>query len=134
MILIDSSAFIEFLNRSGSPWDRTVEELIRNDIPCALADVVLTELLRGIRNNREFHAVRDSLLSFPILSMQGVASYIHAAQIYRHCRQKGLTIRSTVDLLVAQIALDHHAALLHKDRDFPSIASVVPLKLFPVRQ
>ena len=132
MILIDSSAFIEFLNRTGSPCDLVIDTLIRDDADCAIADVVLTELLQGVKNDREFRVVRDSLLNFPILSQKAIASYIHAAEIYRRCRQNGLTIRSTVDLLIAQIAMDHDAELLHNDRDFVFIASVAPLKLYRI--
>lgn len=130
MILIDSSAFIEFLNRTGSPSDLTVEQLIKNEAECAIADIMLTELLQGIRNDREFRQIRDSLLTFPVLSVKSSQSYIHAAEIYRKCRKSGLTIRSTVDLIISQIALDHHATLLHNDRDFVAIASVAPLKLY----
>lgn len=130
MILIDSSAFIEFLNRTGSPYDQTIERLIRNDEDCAIADVILTELLRGIKNDREFKAVRDSLATFPLLSLKDSSSYMQAAELYRACRKKGLTVRSTVDLLIAQTAIEHNATLLHNDRDFEAIATVSPLKLY----
>ena len=132
MILIDSSAFIEFLNRTGSPCDLVIDTLIRDDADCVIADVVLTELLHGVKNDREFRSVRDSLLNFPILSQKGISSYVQAAELYRRCRQNGLTIRSTVDLLIAQIAMDHDAELLHNDRDFVSIASVSTLKLYRI--
>lgn len=130
MILIDSSAFIEFLNRSGAPCDQAIEQLIRNDADCAIADVVLTELLQGIKNDREFKTVCDSLATFPLLSLKGSSSYIQAAELYRKCRKKGLTVRSTVDLLIAQTAIEHNAILLHNDRDFEAIATVSSLKLY----
>lgn len=130
MILIDSSAFIEFLNRSGSPCDQVIEQLIRSDADCAIADVILTELLQGIKNDREYKTVRDSLATFPHLSLKGSPSYIQAAELYRACRKKGLTVRSTVDLLIAQAAIEHNAILLHNDRDFEAIATVSPLKLY----
>ena len=132
MILIDSSAFIEFLNRTGSACDEAVERLIRSDSDCAIADIVLTEILQGIKNEREFRDVRDSLLTFHLLSLKSHESYIHAAELHRKCRKKGLTVRSTVDLLIAQIALDHQATLLHNDRDFEALASVSPLKLYKI--
>lgn len=132
MILIDSSAFIEFLNRTDSPCDRAVAQLIGSDADCAIAGIILTELLQGIKNDREFRTVRDSLLTFPLLSLKSDESYIHAAELYRKCRKKGLTVRSTVDLFIAQIALDHHATLLHNDRDFETIASVSALKLYRI--
>lgn len=128
MILIDASAFIEFLNRSGSRADTLIEQLIRNNDNIAIADITLTEILQGIKNDREYHDVKASLLTFPILSLKGAESYISTAELHRKCREKGLTIRSTIDLLVAQIALEQRATLLHNDRDFDAIARVCDLK------
>jgi predicted nucleic acid-binding protein len=130
MILLDSSALIEFLNRTGSTVDFAIESLITNSAEVAIADIVLTEVLQGIRNEQEYREVRASLLSLPILSLKEHDSYIKAADLYRKCRAKGLTIRSTIDLLIARIAIEHGAELLHNDRDFEAIASVSPLKLY----
>lgn len=132
MILLDTSALIEFLNRSGSPADMAIEALIGNNADVAIAEIVLTEVLQGIRNEREYLEVRASLLSLPVLSLKGQDSYIKAADLYRKCRTKGLTIRSTIDLLIAQTAIEHDAALLHNDRDFAALAAVSSLKLYPV--
>jgi len=110
--------------------DPTIEQLIRNDADCAISDLILMELLQGVKNDREFKAVSDSLATFPILSLKGASSYIKAAELYRKCRKKGLTVRSTVDLLIAQAAIEHNAILLHNDRDFEAIATVAPLKLY----
>ena len=130
MILLDTSALIEFLNRTGSPWDTTVETLLTSDADVAIADITLTEVLQGIRSERDYRDVRASLMTFPILSLKDHDSYIKAADLYRKCRTKGLTIRSTVDLLIARIAIENNVELLHKDRDFEAIASVSTLKLF----
>ena len=119
-------------NRTGSLYDLTIEQLIRGDADCAIVDVVLTELLQGIKNEREFKTVRDSLLTFPILSLKSSASYIQAADLYRTCRKKGLTVRSSVELLIAQTAIENNASLLHNDRDFEAIAHVSSLKLYSV--
>ena len=129
MILIDSSAFIEFLNRTGTPVALAVERLIRDDADCAITDLVLTEILQGIKNDIEFRMVRDALLAFPILPINSPDSFVQAAEIYRNCRKNGLTVRSTIDLLIAQIALENDAVLLHNNRDFEAIASVSKLKL-----
>lgn len=132
MILLDTSALIEFLNRTGSPADLAIEALISNNADVAIADIVLTEVLQGIRNEREYREVLASLRSLPVLSLKGGDSYIKAAELYRKCRTKGLTIRSTIDLLIAQTAIEHDAALLHNDRDFAALATVSALKLYPV--
>lgn len=130
MILIDTSAFVEFLNRTGSRADRTVERLIINDEDIALPDVALTEILQGIKDDREHAQVRQSLLTFDILSLKGAESYLAAAELYRKCRKTGLTVRNTIDLFVAQLALENKAHLVHRDRDFYAIASVCPLKIY----
>lgn len=132
MILIDASAFIEFLNRTGSRADNLIEQLIRNNDEIALADITLTKILQGIKNDREYRDVKASLLAFPILSLKSMESYVSAAELHRKCRKKGLTIRSTVDLLIAQIALEHRASLLHNDRDFDAIAQVCDLPVQPL--
>jgi hypothetical protein len=130
LILIDASAFIEFLNRTGSREDILIEQFISNNEDIVLADVTLTEILQGIKTDREYREVKASLLTFPILSLKSPDSYIAAADLYRKCRKSGLTIRSTVDLLIAQIALEHNATLLHNDRDFDAIAQVSDIKIY----
>ena len=130
MILLDTSALIEFLNRTGSRHDNAVETLLSNEADIAIAEITLTEVLQGIRNERDYSEVQASLMTLPILSLKGHDSYIKAADIYRNCRTKGLTIRSTIDLLIAQNAIEHNAELLHNDRDFEAITSVSSLKLY----
>jgi len=130
LILIDASAFIEFLNRTGSREDILIEQLIINNEDIVIADITLTEILQGIKTDREYREVKASLLTFPILSLKSPDSYIAAAELFRKCRKTGLTIRSTVDLLIAQIALEHNATLLHNDRDFDAIAQVCDIKIY----
>jgi len=129
LIIIDASAFIEFLNRTGSRVDAMIERFIRNNDDVALADITLTEILQGIRDDKEYQQVKSSLLTFPILSLKSAESYVSAAELYRKCRKKGLTVRSTVDLLIAQIAMEYQASLLHNDRDFDAIAQVCDLRI-----
>jgi predicted nucleic acid-binding protein len=130
MILLDTSALIEFLNRTGSRHDKAVEALVENDADIAIAEITLTEALQGIRSERDYREVRASLMTLPILSLKDHDSYIKAADLFRKCRAKGLTIRSTVDLLIAQTAIENNAELLQNDRDFEAIASASSLKLY----
>jgi hypothetical protein len=132
VILIDTSALIEFLNRTGSPADVTLERLISDNAQVALADIVLTEVLQGIRDDREHRAIQVSLSAFPCLSLSSRQSYLAAADLYRACRKRGFTVRRTVDLLIAQTALEHDAELLHNDRDFDVLAEVCGLKIHPL--
>jgi predicted nucleic acid-binding protein len=130
LILIDTSAFTEFLNKTGSPFDREIESLISKDKETAIADIVLTEVLQGIKNDKDYAEVKKSLLSFPVYSLKGIDSFIASADLYRKCRKKGLTIRNTTDLLIAQIAIDNNMILLHNDNDFNNIANVSGLKIY----
>jgi predicted nucleic acid-binding protein len=130
LILIDTSAFIEFLNKTGSPFDREIESLISKDKETAIADIVLTEVLQGIKNDKDYAEVKKSLLSFPVYSLKGIDSFIAAADLYRKCIKKGLTIRNTIDLLIAQIAMENDLILLHNDKDFGNIANVSGLKIY----
>lgn len=130
MILIDTSAFIEFLNKTGSPFDREIESLISKDKETSVADIVLTEVLQGIKNDKDYAEVKKSLLSFPVYSLKGVDSFIAAADLYRKCRKKGLTIRNTIDLLIAQIAIENDLILLHNDKDFDTLADMCNLRIY----
>jgi predicted nucleic acid-binding protein len=130
MILLDTSALIEFLNHTGSPCDMSIETLIQNNADVAITDIILTEVLQGIGADKDYREIKTCLLTFPVITLNNSLSYIHAADMYRKCRTKGITIRSTIDLLIAQAAIEHDAMLLHNDRDFNAIASVSSLKLF----
>jgi predicted nucleic acid-binding protein len=130
LILIDASAFIDFLNRTGSREDILIEQLILNNDDIVLADITLTENIQGIKTDREYREVKASLLIFPILSLKSPDSYIAVAELFRKCRKKGFTIRSTVDLLIAQIAIEHDAILLHNNRDFEAIAQVCDIGIY----
>jgi predicted nucleic acid-binding protein len=123
---------IEFLNNTGTSVDRSVEQLITSYADVALAQITLTEILQGIKDDREHRDVKASLLAFPCLVLKGTESYLAAAELYRACRKKGYTIRSTVDLLIAQTAIEHSTQLLHNDRDFDAIAGICGLKIYPL--
>lgn len=130
MILIDTSAFIEFLNHTGSPFDREIEFLLSNDEDIAIAGIIMTEILQGIKDDREMNEIKKSLMAFPVFSLKGIDSYIAAAGLYRKCRKKGITIRSTIDLFIAQIAIENDLTLLHNDNDFKHIAKVCNLEIY----
>lgn len=133
MILIDTSAFIEFLNETGSPQDRFISSILANDgEELAITDIILTEVLQGIRDDGLFKEIKESLLAFQLFSLKSPDSYIEAAQLYRRCRKKGYTVRRTADCLIAQAAIENGLELLHKDRDFEFLAKVSNLKLLSI--
>ncbi|MEW6552837.1 MAG: PIN domain nuclease [Actinomycetota bacterium] len=124
MILVDTSVWVEFLRGPASLYRSVLHGLIDAERDVCLADIILTEVLQGIRSDRDFSAARDYLLKFPVYGLDGVESYASAAQLYRRCRKRGITLRGAVDCLIAQIAIEHGLVLFHKDRDYERIARV----------
>lgn len=91
MILLDASALIDFLNRTGSSYDKAVEELIINDSDFAISEITLTEVLQGIRNERDYREVRASLTTFPVLYLKNHDSYIKVADLYEDLHEREST-------------------------------------------
>lgn len=133
MVLVDTSVWIDFLNGAPSPQAQRLKELIASDEPIAILGVILTEILLGLKSDNEARRIQELLSAFepaPELSDQ---DYFAAAKIYRDCRNKGLTLRSTIDCLIAQICIRHKLRLLAKDRDFTVIAKLFPLELLAAK-
>ncbi|MFO7665518.1 MAG: PIN domain nuclease [Desulfobacterales bacterium] len=130
MILIDSSVWIDFFNGTEGNAVSALEKLITDEEEAYISEYILTEVLQGFREDREYDAARECLLKFPIAGLRDKNSYIEAAQIYRKCRRQGITIRKTADCLIARTAMENDLYLLHKDNDFDLIASVCPLKIY----
>lgn len=133
MILVDSSVWIPFFTNGKGGAVSALEELIEDEEELYLSEYILTEVLQGFREDREYVAARRCLLRFPIARLRDTDSYLEAAQIYRLCRRRGITIRSTADCLIARTAIENDLYLLHQDGDFDRIASVCPLKIYPHR-
>jgi len=132
MILIDSSVWIDFFNGVEGETVSELEKLIVNEEDICLSEYILTEVLQGFRDDREYETAKRHLLMFPVAGMQDENSYVEAAQIYRKCRNQGITIRKTADCIIAQTAIENNLFLLHKDQDFNLIALVSPLKVYTI--
>jgi predicted nucleic acid-binding protein len=130
VIVVDTSVWIEFLEGTGTSFDRHLAELIRMDAPIALTEVIYCEVLQGIRDDAVHAKVREILQAFPVLLLDGLRSADRAVTLYRTCRRRGFTIRSTVDCLIAAVCLDAGAELFQHDRDFDVLAKVANLKLY----
>ena len=126
MVLVDTSVWIDYLGPRPGAASRRLDELVAAALPFALSPVILQEVLQGARIGPEFRRLRANLLTQRFLySRDAIKSHIAAAAIYSRCRRAGVTPRSTIDCLIAQIAIDNRAALLHNDSDFDTIATVV---------
>ena len=129
MIVVDTTVWIDFFNAAGTPQDHHLQQLIVEDRSLALTDLIFCEILQGIHKDAEYERTRTLLLQYPILRMDGLPIFEQAAMIYRDCRKRGLTIRKTIDCLIASVCIAHDFPLLQKDSDFERIARVTPLKL-----
>ena len=129
MIVVDTTVWIDLLAAKGTAFDRHLSELLEDDAPIALVDIVYCEILQGIQDDGAYQRVRVSLLAHPILRPRGLETFEAAANLYRSARRRGLTVRSTVDCLIAAICLEVGAELYHNDRDFDALARVSDLTI-----
>ncbi len=117
MVLVDSSVWIDLLrNRTTRETDR-LEELLRGE-QVVIGDLMLVEVLQGIPSDRDFESARRMFTRFEAITIGGADVALEAARNYRHLRAKGITVRKTIDTLIAtRCILDGHS-LLFSDRDF----------------
>ena len=126
MILIDTSAWIEFLRDTGSPICQRVDDLLAAEI--ATCDVVRTEVLAGARNEQHLQQLRRLLARASNLPTEPV-DYDAAAALYRTCRQRGHTVRKLIDCLIAAVAIRGNVPVLHTDIDFDILAQHTTLQV-----
>lgn len=132
MILIDTSVWVDFFRGEDSRQRRILHSLIEDEEDISITEIIVTEVLQGIKNDGEFQTIKDYLLEFPLYMPKGIETYLHAARIYRNCRKRGKTIRSAVDCIIATICIENDLALLHKDSDFDLIAASTELQVITV--
>lgn len=129
MILVDTSVWIDFFDHPNASYAKELKSLIENDEDICLIDLILTEILQGIRNEKIFAQVKEYLTNFTILRADDLELYIKAANIYCACRKKGKTVSKTIDVIIAAIAIENNLVLFHKDKDFDLIADCTGLKI-----
>jgi predicted nucleic acid-binding protein len=120
-VLVDSSAWIEFLNGSASPVAEEVDRLLGSDEEICTCGLVVTEVTQGLRRQRSFPRVVELFRSLTLLELQGIEPYLWAGEIYRRLRAQGTTVRSAIDCLVVSTAETHDCWLLARDRDIDAI-------------
>lgn len=128
-MLVDTSVWIDFFNGYESAEARLLAAAIADGEPLEIPGIVLVEILAGLRNDPEAARIGSLLEAFDELPEPERSDYLEAARIFRVCRSRGHTIRSTIDCLIAQGCLRHDLALLTKDRDFRVIAGYTELRL-----
>jgi predicted nucleic acid-binding protein len=130
-VLVDTSAWVEYLRGTGSPHHRWLRASVRAGTPLAWTEPILFELTAGAGETQRAAELRALLLRGPMLAISGLQDWEQAAQLYRKARARGLTVRSSVNCLIAAVAIRTATPLLTVDRDFEALAEVSDLALEP---
>lgn len=127
MTLVDSSVWIDYVRGSGSPETDKLHRLLSGS-PVLVGDLVLTEVLQGFRHDSDFRWMLKLMTSLHVIELGGQQVAIEAAKNYRALRQRGITVRKTVDSIIATRCIWSGYSLLYSDRDFDPFVSHLGLR------
>jgi len=126
MILVDTSVLINYFKGRETKGIKILDNLIQSEEPFCINEFIYQEILQGSKDQKEFSTLKSYLKYIPLYSLKlGVQSFENAAQLNFRCRRKGITIRSTIDLLIAETAIENNIALLHDDEDYVNMSKVI---------
>jgi predicted nucleic acid-binding protein len=133
-LIVDSSVWIDGFNPKTKTIEKEVlNQLIRNDYPIYLCPIIYQEILQGIREDKIFNAVKNILQQYRMIDIELMDAANYTIHLYRLLRKKGITIRKSIDCLIASYAILGDMYILHNDSDFTQIARESQLKIFPCR-
>ena len=127
MILVDSSVWIDYFRGRQSPETNLLDELLERE-PVLTGDLILTEVLQGFDNDREFTQAKKLLTSFNVIDLGGKDIAIRAAKNFRTLRALGVIVRKTIDTIIATCCIDNDYLLLYSDRDFDPFVEHLALR------
>lgn len=131
MILVDTSVLINYLRDINNDITEQFKEILNKEITFGINNYIYQELLQGCRTERDYRLLKRYLDSQKFYDFKnGRESFARAAKIYFNLRRKGITIRSTIDCLIAQMVIENDLYLLHDDVDFERMCEVLPLKMW----
>jgi len=128
MWLVDTSVWIDYFNGNATPQTDRLDAALGHETLC-LVDIVLCEVLQGFQRQSEFEDAKTALLAFPIYTLGGVELALQSAEHYRALRRRGVTVRKTIDCLIATFAIVNEMWLLHNDRDFDPFETDLGLRV-----
>ncbi|OIN94189.1 MAG: VapC toxin family PIN domain ribonuclease [Anaerolineae bacterium CG1_02_58_13] len=128
MIVVDTSVWVDYTRDLETPQTAWLEaELGRNHL--AITDLILCEILQGVRDDKEYRETRETLFQLEIFPTGGTNLALAAVDNYRRLRKKGLTVRKTIDCLIATFCILNGHSLLHSDRDFDAFEKELGLQV-----
>lgn len=127
MILVDSSVWIDYFTGKKTPAAEKLDSLLGQDL-IAIGDLMLIEVLQGFRADKDFRRARELLLSINVLNMLDTDIALQSAANFRKLRKKGITVRKTIDAIIATYCIENKLHLLHSDEDFKPFHKHLKLK------
>jgi predicted nucleic acid-binding protein len=132
VVLVDTTVWVDFLNDKNTPQVQTLEQLVADEEDICTCGVILAEVLQGIREDADYRKTVSRFDSFLFLPMDR-RTFVRAAELYRSLRRRGVTIRKTVDCMIAAAAIENRILLLHNDKDFDPIEKFCGLKVLNLK-
>jgi predicted nucleic acid-binding protein len=129
MIFLDSTVLIDYFNGKTNRQVEVLDSILGQEL-VVIGDYVLTEVLQGFRSDKDFKKAKTILLSFPCFDIGGKEIAIQSANNYRLLRKKGVTIRKTIDVIIATFCIENNFTLLHNDKDFEPFEIYLKLKVY----
>jgi len=129
VILVDSSVWIDYFKGTRNEHTDTLDALLASE-PVAVGDLMLAEVLQGFNSERDFNQAKNVLLSLQQVVIGGTEIAIQAARNFRTLRVHGVTVRKTIDALIATRCIEDDLMLLHSDRDFNAFETHLGLRVF----
>jgi len=128
VILVDSSVWIDYFRGTVTAQTETLDRLLGQEL-LAIGDLILTEVLEGFDNERDFSDARKMLTSLTVVELGGQEIAIQAAKNFRALRRLGVTVRKTIDTVIATRCIESRYDLLHNDRDFDPFVKHLGLRV-----
>lgn len=126
MLLVDSTVWIDYFNGQSTPHTDYLDRILDEQV-ILVGDLILAEVLQGFRREAEFEQARQALGNFKQVSLVGPVLAIQGARHYRFLRQLGVTVRKTIDCLIATYCIENGLPLLHSDADFDAFEQYLGL-------
>lgn len=117
MIVVDSSVWIDYFTGKNTAGAEKLDALLGEEL-VAISDLILVEVLQGFRTDKDFRQARKLLMSLAVVNMLDTKIALKSAANFRTLRKKGITVRKTIDAIIATYCIDNKLPLLHSDKDF----------------
>ncbi len=128
MILVDSSVWIDYFNGIETLATKQLDGLLGIQ-PICTGDLILAEVLQGFRQDSDYQAAKTLLCALPVYPMLGVALSLKSVENFRVLRKQGITIRKTIDTMIATFCIENNFSLLHSDKDFQPFQQILGLQV-----